>query len=75
MNFRKDSDILASYGFDFKVKKEKFLYKGVTKSRPPNREALNMWVDFGLELRQYKKDSIQLKNIQIWNCRAFSIAT
>ena len=42
MHFRKDSDIVASYGFDFGLKNEKPKYGRITKSRMANQAGLNL---------------------------------
>ena len=40
MHFRKDADILASYGFDLTPRNEPPPYEGFTKRRYPNQSGL-----------------------------------
>ena len=42
MHYRKDADVIASYGFDFKLKGQQPPYGGVTKSRIPSQAGLNL---------------------------------
>ena len=42
MHYRKDADIIASYGFEFRLKGQQPPYGGVTKARSPNQEGLDM---------------------------------